>query len=159
MHVVIQPCIISMLCGMLSPSQMADSEFSSKGCCLTFLLQLGFWYTWVVLPIFVITAVFWVTRLNKVSLTALGSGRGDSTLARAQDHEPCQRSNMLLPPWIIPVVLQLRSRCGMGSSMLDSCWQRESCNPRTVRLCRACVCSQPCSSYRSCKLHGRCCPS
>lgn len=33
-------------------------------------LQLGFWYTWVVLPIFVITAVFWVTRLNKVSFCA-----------------------------------------------------------------------------------------
>jgi len=27
--------------------------------------QLRFWYTWVVLPLFIFTAVFWVTRLNK----------------------------------------------------------------------------------------------
>ncbi|KXZ48891.1 hypothetical protein GPECTOR_24g180 [Gonium pectorale] len=27
--------------------------------------QLGNWYTWVVLPIFTFTALFWVTRLNK----------------------------------------------------------------------------------------------
>ena len=32
--------------------------------------QLGNWYTWVVLPIFAFTALFWVTRLNKVGKSA-----------------------------------------------------------------------------------------
>ncbi|GIL78938.1 hypothetical protein Vretifemale_8331 [Volvox reticuliferus] len=27
--------------------------------------QLGNWYTWLVLPLFLLTAVFWITRLNK----------------------------------------------------------------------------------------------
>ncbi|PNH01815.1 NIPA-like protein 2 [Tetrabaena socialis] len=27
--------------------------------------QLGNWYTWVVLPVFFLTAIFWITRLNK----------------------------------------------------------------------------------------------
>jgi hypothetical protein len=31
------------------------------------LLQLSKWFTWLVLPAFLFTAVFWVTRLNKVS--------------------------------------------------------------------------------------------
>jgi hypothetical protein len=30
-------------------------------------LQLSKWFTWLVLPAFLFTAVFWVTRLNKVS--------------------------------------------------------------------------------------------
>ena len=29
-------------------------------------VQLGNWYTWVVLPLFAFTALFWVARLNKV---------------------------------------------------------------------------------------------
>lgn len=28
--------------------------------------QLGKWFTWLVLPAFLLTAAFWVTRLNKV---------------------------------------------------------------------------------------------
>ncbi len=34
--------------------------------------QLGNWYTWVVLPIFAFTALFWVTRLNKVGRATCG---------------------------------------------------------------------------------------
>lgn len=41
-------------------------------------LQLGNWYTWVVLPVFTFAALFWVTRLNKVRrawLAAASTGR------------------------------------------------------------------------------------
>jgi hypothetical protein len=40
------------------------------GCCVYLRLQLSKWFTWLVLPAFLFTAVFWVSRLNKVRLYA-----------------------------------------------------------------------------------------
>ncbi len=56
--------------------------------------QLGNWYTWLVLPLFFVTAVFWITRLNKVRSTT-GDGRRH-TEHTALSGAPC----VPLPTWV-----------------------------------------------------------
>jgi hypothetical protein len=40
-------------------------------CLVCLLLQLTKWFTWLVLPAFLFSAVFWVTRLNMVRAICL----------------------------------------------------------------------------------------
>lgn len=63
----ILPVAYSVFSALIGTQSVLFSKSMSVILRLTFTgdNQLGNWYTWLVLPLFLMTAVFWITRLNK----------------------------------------------------------------------------------------------
>ncbi|GLC43081.1 hypothetical protein PLESTB_000865100 [Pleodorina starrii] len=61
------PVAYSVFSALIGTQSVLFSKSMSVILRLTFTgdNQLGNWYTWLVLPLFLVTAVFWITRLNK----------------------------------------------------------------------------------------------
>ncbi|KXZ52720.1 hypothetical protein GPECTOR_8g114 [Gonium pectorale] len=63
----ILPVAYSVFSALIGTQSVLFSKSMSVILRLTFSgdNQLGNWYTWLVLPLFLLTAIFWITRLNK----------------------------------------------------------------------------------------------